>query len=252
MKLRIGSRIRLTLANTIPFLGVIRRRVRATVDAQLPPARSYAQHGEDQFILRQLARFKLDGSIYVDVGANHPTSLSNTYLLYRHGLRGVVVEPNLELLSLYQKVRVRDIAIGAGCGQSAALRQFHVRSTPVMSSFSGVNGLRGLNDPGSKDRPRILKVTYVPVLPLDLIVTAVEFDYISLLSIDTEGSDYDVLQGASQTLEKTLLLCIEANNEQEEIELHNYVKGRSFEMVGRFGCNLIFQNVSGTFDRYLK
>lgn len=56
---------------------------------------SYAGNGEDLIILGWLRNYDCDLARirYVDVGANHPTFLSNTYLLYEAGARGVLIEP---------------------------------------------------------------------------------------------------------------------------------------------------------------
>ena len=51
---------------------------------------SFSQHGEDTFIHEGFGRKK--GDFYVDVGAYHPIRLSNTFLLYKNGWRGVTAE----------------------------------------------------------------------------------------------------------------------------------------------------------------
>ncbi|MDF0498447.1 hypothetical protein [Bradyrhizobium yuanmingense] len=48
---------------------------------------------------------------YIEIGANHPISTSNTYLMYQRGAQGVLVEPNPELGALIRKVRLRDILV---------------------------------------------------------------------------------------------------------------------------------------------
>lgn len=57
--------------------------------------KSYSQFYEDIF-LWQLFQGKTTGT-YVDIGANHPTELSNTKKFYDAGWRGVTVEPNPKL-----------------------------------------------------------------------------------------------------------------------------------------------------------
>ena len=51
---------------------------------------SFSQHGEDRLLLEY---FHGKPGTYVDVGANYPVKISNTYLLYRNGWRGLTVEP---------------------------------------------------------------------------------------------------------------------------------------------------------------
>jgi len=78
-----------------------------------PCKKSYSQHGEDVHILKLIDTLNINKQrdIYIDVGANHPMDLSNTYLFYRKGYRGVAIEPNKELINLFKVFRKRDIAI---------------------------------------------------------------------------------------------------------------------------------------------
>ena len=231
----------LFLANAFPFLGRMKRMFRAIVDSRLPIRPSYSQYGEDAYFLKELSEFNLIGSIYVDVGAGHPTSGSNTYLLYRKGLSGVVIEPNRELLFLHQVIRPQDIAIGVGCGQDVSLSKFQVFSTPVRSSFSQEDVKQTL-----ARNIRISRTEYLPILPLDLILAEIEYDWICLLSIDTEGLDYEVLLGATQTLKKTLFICIEANESETEKKIIGVLQKTNFEVLRHFHCNVVLRNASIT------
>jgi hypothetical protein len=51
----------------------------------------------------------VDEVTYLDIGAHHPTRLSNTYLFYKRGFQGVVVEPDPELMGAIRRVRPRDV-----------------------------------------------------------------------------------------------------------------------------------------------
>lgn len=53
---------------------------------------------------------------YVDIGANHPIATNNTYLFYKRGFKGVIVEPNPYFYSMLKKVRPRDILIEGAIG----------------------------------------------------------------------------------------------------------------------------------------
>ena len=90
-------------ANYFPYMGKYKRYFIAAINSWQTVKRTYSQHGEDEFILETLKNHNLHGSLYIDVGANHPSDISNTYLLYRHGLSGVVIEPNLELVKLFHR-----------------------------------------------------------------------------------------------------------------------------------------------------
>ena len=227
--------ITLFLASHVPALGAVKRWLVAWWDAVRPVRSTYSQHGEDVWFLAELRGGPPERRTYVDVGANHPTSLSNTYLLYRSGMRGVVVEPNQELLALHRRTRPLDRAVGVGCAAEARLGTFQVASTPVLSTFS----TGGVQDVGYV--PSIVRTEYVPLLPLDLVVEALELGQVGLLSIDTEGLDHEVLLGAARLLERTALVCVEANDEEARARVHALL-GERFEPVRQFGCNHVFRN----------
>src|SRR4051812_47250674 len=150
------------LANRAPGLADLWRYSTALSAARLPVRPSYSQHGEDVWLLGQVRDLPRDRFRYVDVGANHPARLSNTYLLYRHGFSGVVIEPNEKLLGLHRRFRPRDITVRSACGEHAKLGRFYIRTIAGVSSLSGASARR----PSS----RVRHVAYVPVLPLDSIV----------------------------------------------------------------------------------
>jgi hypothetical protein len=61
---------------------------------------SYSAAGEDRIVLAWLEmgyRLDIRNVRYLDVGANDPSVLSNTFLLYQLGASGVLVEPDPDL-----------------------------------------------------------------------------------------------------------------------------------------------------------
>lgn len=225
----ITTMLKQFLVNHFPVLGKFKRFGKAWYHAIQPTKKSYSQHGEDVIIADFLANFELSGSVYVDVGANHPSDISNSYLLYRKGFRGIIVEPNQELAGLFKKFRPKDIALAIGCSNENAILPFHVSKTPVLSSFANT---RDAN---------VYKTLYLPVIRLDDAIRHLEFEFISLLSIDVEGLNYEVLQGARTTLDRSLLICLEYDTDEDR-EKFSQVLGDGFELYREMGCNLIFIN----------
>lgn len=237
--------LRLILANRVPILGTLRRFARALVDSVRPVRPSYAQHGEDRLILQALAGYDLSRSIYIDVGANHPTDISNTYLLYRRGVRGVTIEPNPELHRLHRSFRNRDIAIGVGCGERAALGTFEIMTTPVLSRFASSDER---NIAGHE--AQLWRKKHVPILPLDTIMEAVDYEWICLLSIDTEGLDYEVLMGGPATSSKALFLCVEVGDSASQAKMVSLLESLGYVIEDMPGCNLIARSTNPKFDQY--
>jgi len=217
------------LVRYFPFLGKFKRYGKAWVHHIQPVKKSYSQHGEDCIFWEFLQSYNLQGSVYVDVGANHPSDISNSYLLYRRGLNGIIVEPNQELAGLFKRFRPRDISLAIGCGSENAILPFHISKTPVLSSFADSRNID------------IYKTYYLPIMRLDDAIQHLNFDFISLLSIDVEGLNYEVLQGATKAIERSLLLCLEYETEEERGRFGELL-GNGFSLLQEIGCNLLFIN----------
>src|SRR5687767_14108710 len=77
---------------------------------------SYAQCGEDLIVDYVFTALGVQGPTYLDIGANDPVSLSNTYLFYRRRCAGVCVEPNPPLCEAFRRKRPRDHCLNVGVG----------------------------------------------------------------------------------------------------------------------------------------
>ena len=217
------------LVNHFPSLGRFKRFGKSWYHSIQRTKSSYSQHGEDAIILEILSHYDLKNSVYIDVGANHPSDISNSYLLYRKGYRGIVIEPNQELIGLFRKFRPGDIALPIGCGNRNTVLPFHISKTPVLSTFMD-----------SRDT-NVYKTMYIPVMRLDDAVRDIAFDFVSLLSIDVEGLNYEVMEGGRETINKSLLLCLEYDTEEDRRKFSDFL-GKDFELHQDIGCNLLFVN----------
>jgi FkbM family methyltransferase len=240
MTASVFTRLRVRLANRVPSLGLVWRWVTGTASHWSPVRRTYSQHGEDLDLLVEWRKLRPGAArgIYVDVGANHPSRLSNTYLLYRQGWSGVTIEPNLHLVHLHRRFRPRDAQLPVACASSASVRRFSIASAPVLSTFNCIVG--GEVSAGSVKGVHIIRTEFVPMLPLDTLLAPFEHEEVDILSIDAEGFDLEVLRGASRTLEKTLLLIVEAGTPDDERAILSHLDGR-FIHVKTCGCNLLLR-----------
>ena len=78
---------------------------------------SYAQDGEDRFLVNTVFAGRAAG-MYLDIGASHPSRISNTWLLYKLGWSGVTVEPIERLSKLHRAWRPRDTQVQALIGEA--------------------------------------------------------------------------------------------------------------------------------------
>lgn len=226
------SKVKIQLAEKFPATAQASRFIKAWYAARTPVKISYAQHGEDVIVWNLLnLHFPCEKYNYIDVGAFHPSSLSNTYLFYRKNITGIVVEPNRELINLHKKFRPNDLHAEVACSNENKISPFYFQKTfPALSSLQQAEQQKNDN------------CKYVPVLTLDTICKSLKIDLVYFLSVDAEGLDFDVLQGAAETLKRTFLICIECNTDAEENAMKLFFENVGFVPECKIACNLIFRN----------
>ncbi len=219
------------VADLLPALGKPKRFLLAYLNKYLKIKDSYSQIGDDKIAIELLKTRAINRPLfYIDVGANHPSKLSNTYRMYREGGKGITIDPNAELMRLHKLVRPMDIQLAVGCGCEIKLQKFYYSKTPVLSSFEKTQ----VGNMWGED--------YLPVFTLDKICADINVSNVDFLSIDTEGLDIEVLKGATKTLTKTYLVCIEANTADHEATIIQYMNAQNFKLSVNNRFNLFFIN----------
>lgn len=243
------NRIKKKIAQIFPSIGKIKRFIIAFLHSNSNIKHSYSQHKEDQIIYNLLKCYDLKGAIYIDVGANHPTSISNTYLFYRLGYKGICIEPNKELVKLHKIFRKNDLIISVGCGDKSGIYPFYHSKVPVLSSFK----FDTFKNSAIQSEKNFWYKEYLPVLKLDDITENIDLSYnfIFFLSVDVEGLDFNVLVGSEKTLKNTLVVCVEYNDEDSKKNIIDFMIQRGFEIYNQISCNIIFKNKSSFFDKFL-
>lgn len=227
--------VRNFLINNFPQLGKYKRYFRAFRSKISKSKKSYSQHKEDMFFLEELKTkgFNSQNSIYIDIGANHPSDLSNTYLLYRNSFNGILIDANKELCMLCEKFRPNDIVLNIGASDKTSIMDFYISKTPVLSTFDQHDEYH--------DR-RLYRKYRIPVLRVDDAVENLIKEKISLLSIDVESLNLEVLRGCYGILNNTYILCVEYDNQSDKEKYLNCLKDFSFEEIEDNGCNVIYKN----------
>ncbi len=173
---------------------------------------SYSQCGED-LILQYLVRLlKIDQVRYLDIGAHHPTYLSNTYLFYENGANGVCVEPDPSLFSEFPKKRPRDVHLNCGVGIQSGKADFYVMSTSTLNTFSKDEAERYQ----SYGHQRILKVIPMAVHTVNEIIEQHFEKCPNLVSLDVEGLDYAIMQHFDFSKYRPEVFCLETLSYTED------------------------------------
>jgi FkbM family methyltransferase len=148
--------------------------------------RSYAQDYEDLIIDGLMGKNK---GRYLEIGAYHPTRLSNTYRFYKKGWRGVTVEPNPNIKKLFERIRPKDKFINVGIGEKAGKMAYYEYLIPALNTFSEKQVKENL-----KGGYKVNKMIKVEILNIaDLLKRDID-KKINLLSLDVEGWDMSILK----------------------------------------------------------
>jgi len=165
--------------------------------------RTYSQHGEDRFVLDY---FGDRPGFYIDVGANHPFRISNTYLLYLNDWRGITIEPLPALSRKHLYYRPRDTHFNVGAGSQDGVMRLYDLIPAVLTTFDEEIALRHITD----GRAVLVAQREIPVRTLSSLCREAEVPArIDFLSIDCEGNDIRVLEGLDWSQKKPILICIE-------------------------------------------
>jgi len=225
--------------------GAAKRRLRT------PSKRSFAGNGEDLLVVGWFQHYGCDLSRirYVDVGANDPVFLSNTFLLYQAGARGVLVEPDPKLAELLRARRPRDIVVNAGVAfderRSATLFQMTASGFNTFSKAQAEFVAASSHKWHPRDRQEVVGEIAVPLIPLnDIIAEHLGKDAPHFLSVDTEGVDLAIVRTLDPMLlnhdpSVPTLICAEASASADEFL--KMLGPAGFEMAARTPDNWIFR-----------
>lgn len=151
--------------------------------------KSRSQLRQDLFVLSEL-NFKRNG-YFVEFGATDGVGLSNTYLLEsEYNWSGILAEPALrwhEALSRNRVARIDTRCVWKKTGESLVFNETLYPELSTIDSHSSGDFHAGSREDGKKYRVQTVSL-------IDLLRehnAPAEIDY---LSIDTEGSEFDILE----------------------------------------------------------
>jgi FkbM family methyltransferase len=152
------------------------------------PIPSYSHSGEDRLIWK-LFGYRTTGT-YIDVGCYHPTEYSNTYLLYRAGWRGLVVDADDHFLPFYRELRPEDHVLHAAIAkQTGSVTLFTFADRSLNTINAAVAAAYEAKNPSTNTGQVVVQVQR-----LDRVLEREAVAHVDFLNIDVEGADLDVLE----------------------------------------------------------
>ncbi len=205
-------------------------------------ARSYSQAGEDMIARFALRELGILVPTYLDIGAHHPTWLSNTYYFYRHGCRGVCVEADPRLHRRIARRRPRDLCLNIAVGTEEGTATLHVMRASTLSTLSSasMSEYAALGRAHRRDvqvpmlTPATLLERHCPTVP-------------NLVSLDIEGLDLDVLRAwdfdrwrPEVFIAETLTLANSRKLARKRAEIIDHMTSVGYFVYGDTRVNTIF------------
>jgi FkbM family methyltransferase len=164
---------------------------------------------------------------FVDVGANHPHTGSQSFHLERRGWRGVLIEPLPDLAAQLRRTRQAKVFAVACSSPEKAGRRLPYHVAGAMSALD-----RDRMAPGS--RPQ--RVIDVEVRTLDdVLADAGAPTPIDFLSIDVEGHEVEVLRGFDFAHWRPRLILIE--DHVGDLSKFLFLRRAGYRLVRHCGFN---------------
>ena len=200
----------------------------------------YAGHKEDliaQKILTEKFYLPVDKIKYVDIGANNFRRGNNTYLLYKQGARGLLIEADPMLCKALKDTirgdKVLNVAVGTENIESV---DFYVLSLPTRSSLD-----EGQINSALKSGLKIKEIVKIPCMNLNDLFAEQNFEP-DFMSIDIEGLDYKVLRSLDFNKYKVKVIIAERSSQKNEAgeTMNVFMERIGYNVYGEYGSNVIY------------
>jgi FkbM family methyltransferase len=198
----------------------------------------HSQRGQDYFVDRELGR-RAHG-FFVDVGANHPTEINNTYYFERSGWNGLSFEPQEHLCALFKKQRrtpVLPYVLGPHEGE---VEFATVESTDWEHALSGVSDVVELGVPALQNRP--VRLSMKSMRRLDNVLLEHGITQVDFMSIDVEGFELEVLKGLDFQKVRVDVLIVENDRTPFGDEtIRRYLRSKGYRHIARLSGDDVFR-----------
>ena len=200
--------------NLIKQVKSLVKQVKISLSYLLIP-KSYSQLGEDLVIINHLewlGKNPKSKGFYVDIGAYHPLDGSNTYKFYRKGASGVAVDVGSQKKLLFNLLRRRDIFINAAVVPDSFSEKF------ILFNIDGYGKKTDSAVGYGIDKSKLISDHNVQKVKAISISELLEFSFStnqfkgtswSILNIDIEGLDEDVIKSINFEKYAFDVVCIE-------------------------------------------
>ncbi|SDR12008.1 FkbM family methyltransferase [Pseudovibrio sp. Tun.PSC04-5.I4] len=191
-----------------------------------------AQQFQELHFLNAFPKYELEPGFFVEIGVGDGVHLSNTYLFEKAlGWSGLLVEANPECWATIRERRSAPLDTRAAWKEGGRLLKFICTATP---EFSGLSESVRINAPHSE----LGEIDVQTARTEDIFTDNNVPDHIAFMSVDTEGSELEILRGIDFSRRSFDFLCVEHNKEGAK-------KERLISFFAQYGYAPIMTETSG-------
>ena len=162
---------------------------------------SYSYNGVD-IIVDYIFKNKING-FYLDIGAQHPISNNNTYLLHKKGWKGINIDLDKKNIDLFKIARPHSINLNYAVSDTEEEKNlyFYHEASPINTLNKEVSDFQ---------RAKVKQIKKIYTRKLDNILNELDFNsQIDYMNIDVEGHEEKILNGFNLKKYKPFVISIE-------------------------------------------
>lgn len=200
--------------------------------------KSYSQIGQDIFVTKYYNN-KRNG-YYIDIGAYDGIKLSNTYLLEKNfQWKGICIEPLPDIFNLLKKNRPNSICINKAIYSKSGEKL----NFDICKKYKMLSGITNFIDTHKKKVNESKKTIQIDTITLmDLLDLLNAPKYIEYLSLDTEGSEYEILKVFDFNKYKFGLIDVEHNfQEPKRTQIRKLLESNNYKYLKENKFDDIYQ-----------
>jgi len=198
-----------------------------------------SQLRQDLFVLF-VTNFK-QGGYFIEAGASDGVTFSNTFTLEKNfNWKGILIEPNIYWKESLSKNRTCHIGYKALWKENSSVLFNEILNNPILSHVSTVNPDSWMFDINQEKKQQY---TVSSITLVDVLNHYNAPNHIDYLSLDIEGSEYDVLNSFDFETYSIEIITVEHNYSSNREKIFNLLQDKYIRVL---------TEVSGKEDWYIK
>jgi FkbM family methyltransferase len=215
--------------------------LRRFLDLRIHARSGFAQFGEDASVAAYLRALRRTCRTYIDIGANDPVLHSNSYLFYRDGAAGLLVEANPARARRLARRRPRDTVVNAAVvAAGSGIIELHVVDFDGLSTVSA----KRRDELLARNLGRVIQTVRVPAMGInDLLARHAPAAGFDLASLDIEDLDFEVASAWDFDRWRPFLFCAETTVVTNDAYTRD---GRFTALMAQRGYRPLFETFANT------